>query len=147
MDIGSQIMDRLPTVQNPTPAPDIRVTVAAAAEFERMRVKRDRPTAVLRVRVVPETGCGDFRYAMGIEPCARDGDVTLEAHGITLIVDLESANLLQGSTIDYSEALIDGGFKINNPSARSICGRGQSFSLTGRAIASQHAGQGVGNLG
>ena len=134
-------MDRLPTIQTPATDPDIDVTAAAAGEFERMRVKRNRPTAVLRVRVVPETGCGDFRYAMGMEPHPREGDLTLEAHGMTLILDAESAELLRGSTIDFSEALIDGGFKINNPNARSMCGCGQSFSLTGRAIASQHAGR------
>ena len=127
-------------------APILSVEVSAAAEFERMRQKRNRPDVVLRVRVVPETGCGDFRYAMGIEPKPRDGDTTIDAHGITIIIDPESVDLLHGSTLEYSDSLMDGGFKIQNPRARSECGCGQSFSLTGRAIKSEHARGGLSAL-
>ena len=126
--------------------PILSVEVSAAAEFERMRQKRNRPDAVLRVRVVPETGCGDFRYAMGIEPGPRDGDTTIDAHGITVIIDPESADLIHGSTLEYSDSLMDGGFKIRNPRARSECGCGQSFSLTGREIKSEHARRGLPTL-
>ncbi len=125
-------------------APMLEVSPSAAGEFDRMRARRRRPDAVLRVRVVPESGCGDFRYAMGIEPGPRDGDMTIEAHGVTVIVDAESADLLRGSRLDYSDSLMDGGFKVLNPRARSMCGCGQSFSLTGRAITSEHAGGGLG---
>ena len=117
----------------------LTVDRSAAAEFERMRDKRNRPDAVLRVRVVPDSGCGDFRYAMGIEPEPRQGDTSINAHGVTVIVDADSVDLLHGSTLEFSDSLIDGGFKIKNPRARSECGCGQSFSLTGREIKSEHA--------
>ena len=125
----------LPQADNPI----LTVERSAAAEFEGMRHKRNRPDAVLRVRVVPESGCGDFRYAMGIEPGPRDGDTSIDAHGVTIIVDADSVDLLHGSTLEFSDSLIDGGFKIRNPRARSECGCGQSFSLTGREIKSEHA--------
>ena len=91
------------------------------------------------MRVVPDSGCGDFRYAMGIEPEPRQGDTSINAHGVTVIVDADSVDLLHGSTLEFSDSLIDGGFKIKNPRARSECGCGQSFSLTGREIKSEHA--------
>lgn len=125
----------LPQVDNPI----LTVERSAAMEFEHMRQKRNRPDAVLRVRVVADSGCGDFRYAMGIEPGPRDGDTSIATHGITVIIDPDSADLLRGSTLEFSSSLIDGGFKIKNPRARSECGCGQSFSLTGREIKSEHA--------
>jgi iron-sulfur cluster assembly protein len=124
-------------------APVLTVRPSAAAEFERMRTKRNRPDAVLRVRVIVDSGCGDFRYAMGIEPGPREGDQSIPAHGVTIIVDSESAELLRGSTLDYSDSLMDGGFKVLNPRAQSTCGCGQSFSLTGREITSEHVRGGL----
>ncbi|MCY3749689.1 MAG: iron-sulfur cluster assembly accessory protein [Chloroflexi bacterium] len=125
-------------------APILRVQPSAAAEFDRMRTKRNRPDAVLRVRVIVDSGCGDFRYAMGIEPGPRDGDQSIPAHGVTVVVDQESADLLRGSTLEYSDSLMDGGFKVLNPRAQSVCGCGQSFSLTGREITSEHVRGGLG---
>lgn len=125
-------------------APILVVQPSAAAEFDRMRTKRNRPDAVLRVRVIVDSGCGDFRYAMGIEPGPRDGDQSIPAHGVTVIVDAESAELLRGSALEYSDSLMDGGFKVRNPRAQSVCGCGQSFSLTGREITSEHVRGGLG---
>ena len=128
-------------------APILAVQPSAAAEFDRMRTKRNRPDAVLRVRVVVDSGCGDFRYAMGIEPGPRDGDQSIPAHGVTVVVDPKSAELLRGSTLEYSDSLMDGGFKVRNPRAQSECGCGQSFSLTGREITSEHTLGGLGGPG
>ena len=125
-------------------APVLKVEPSAAVEFERMRTKRNRPDAVLRVRVVVDSGCGDFRYAMGIEPGPREGDQSIPAHGVTVVLDADSAELLRGSTLEYSDSLMDGGFKVRNPRAQSECGCGQSFSLTGREITSEHLRGGLG---
>jgi iron-sulfur cluster assembly accessory protein len=57
----------------------------------------------------------------------RDGDVTAEFHGVSVLVDADSAPYMQGAVIDYSDALNGGGFKINNPNAHRSCGCGKSF--------------------
>ena len=44
-----------------------------------------------------------------------------------VLVDPFSANYIQGSLIDFSDALTGGGFKIKNPRATSSCGCGKSF--------------------
>ena len=129
------MIESLPLAARP---PVLVVTPSAAAQFERMRAKRNKFEAVLRVRVVPDSGCGDYRYAMGIEPGPREEDLTIDSHGIQVIIDPASVDLLRGSTLDYSDALIDGGFKLNNPNANSACGCGQSFTTSGRAVVSEH---------
>jgi iron-sulfur cluster assembly accessory protein len=57
----------------------------------------------------------------------RDGDLTLDAFGLSVVVDPESANFIRGAVIDYADSLTGGGFKITNPNARHSCGCGKSF--------------------
>ncbi len=44
-----------------------------------------------------------------------------------VVVDPKSLMFVFGMTLDYSDDLIGGGFKFNNPNAASTCGCGQSF--------------------
>jgi len=46
---------------------------------------------------------------------------------VTLIVDTDSLSYLDGSTIDYVDALNDSGFRVINPNANRSCGCGTSF--------------------
>jgi len=57
----------------------------------------------------------------------RDGDETTEVAGVTVLVDAFSAPYVRGSTVDYSDDLTSGGFKIVNPNAQESCGCGKSF--------------------
>ncbi|MBI4641356.1 MAG: iron-sulfur cluster assembly accessory protein [Candidatus Tectomicrobia bacterium] len=80
----------------------------------------------LRMRVVGG-GCSGLQYEMGIDDKSRPGDKVLESHGVKVYVDLKSALYLAGAEIDYVDGLMQSGFKISNPNARSTCGCGQSF--------------------
>jgi len=53
--------------------------------------------------------------------------LTLDAFGLSVVVDPESANFIRGAVIDYADSLTGGGFKITNPNARHSCGCGKSF--------------------
>ena len=57
----------------------------------------------------------------------RDGDIVAEENGVTILVDPISANYLRGTVVDFSDALVGGGFKISNPNAKQSCGCGKSF--------------------
>ena len=57
----------------------------------------------------------------------RLGDKVLESYGVPIFVDLKSALYLAGTEVDYVEGLMESGFKITNPNAKSTCGCGQSF--------------------
>jgi iron-sulfur cluster assembly accessory protein len=47
---------------------------------------------------------------------------------VRVVVDSASAELLVGSTLDYSDGLQGAGFHIVNPNATRTCGCGSSFS-------------------
>jgi iron-sulfur cluster assembly protein len=68
-----------------------------------------------------------MQYGMAFEEFARDYDRVVEVEGVRLLVDPTSLMYLQGSTIDYVDSLMGGGFRIENPNAVSTCGCGHSF--------------------
>jgi iron-sulfur cluster assembly accessory protein len=75
---------------------------------------------------VEQGGCSGMQYGMIFDE-KRDGDLTGEQHGIEIVVDPISANYLRGTVVDFSDALVGGGFKISNPNAKQSCGCGKSF--------------------
>lgn len=81
----------------------------------------------LRVRVIGG-GCSGFTYDLFFEDETTELDSTFESHGIKLFVDMMSLQYLDGTEIDYVDGLHGAGFKFLNPSAKSTCGCGSSFS-------------------
>jgi iron-sulfur cluster assembly accessory protein len=81
---------------------------------------------VLRV-AVQGGGCSGFQYALGFDRGPQDGDNQIEMHGVTVVVDPFSAPYLVGAEIDFVDALMGGGFAINNPNVVASCGCGSSF--------------------
>jgi iron-sulfur cluster assembly accessory protein len=69
-------------------------------------------------------------YTMDFLPgsSVTEDDTVVDADGVTLVVDPKSLLFLYGLQLDYSAALIGGGFKFSNPNATSSCGCGTSFS-------------------
>jgi iron-sulfur cluster assembly protein/iron-sulfur cluster insertion protein len=55
-------------------------------------------------------------------------DVVREYSAIKVLVDPASAELLTGSTLDYTDGLQGAGFHLTNPNATRTCGCGSSFS-------------------
>ena len=49
------------------------------------------------------------------------------ASGVRVVVDEKSALYLVGTELDFVDSLMESGFKINNPNAKTTCGCGQSF--------------------
>jgi iron-sulfur cluster assembly accessory protein len=83
---------------------------------------------VLRV-AIQGGGCSGFQYGLGFDRGVQEGDVELEQHGVTLVVDPFSAPYLRGAQIDFLDGLQESGFKIDNPNATSACGCGHSFQV------------------
>jgi len=48
---------------------------------------------------------------------------------VQVIVDSQQLEHLDGLILDYSEDLMGGGFRFNNPNAKVVCGCGNSFSI------------------
>jgi len=68
-----------------------------------------------------------MQHAMTLDE-KREGDFSAEFFGVSVVVDRVSAEYLQGATIDFSDALTGGGFKVSIPKAQSSCGCGKSFA-------------------
>jgi iron-sulfur cluster assembly accessory protein len=100
---------------------------AAGKVKEIMGMQTPAPTA-LRVAVVGG-GCSGFQYHMAFETQTNESDNVYEFDGLKVLVDQMSSMYLEGVEIDYIESLEGAGFKFNNPSVKSTCGCGSSFSV------------------
>ena len=70
-------------------------------------------------------GCSGFQYDFSFDTKAEQDDLVFN----NVLIDKKSAELLNGSEVDYVSELIGESFKITNPQSTSSCGCGVSFSL------------------
>lgn len=122
---------------------DERVSLvpAAAAKIRSLLAERNLPNHGLRV-FVAGGGCSGMQYGMALEPEAGEFDTVVETDGVKVFIDPTSMMYLAGSTIDYVDNLMGGGFRIDNPQAVSTCGCGHSFRTQGSPGASASDGCG-----
>ena len=104
----------------------ITVTDKAAEKARNILTERGVENGALRVFVVGG-GCSGYQYGMAIARNREDDDIAIEVSGVTLLVDEESAPLLDGAEVDYVEDLMKSGFTIFNPNADRSCACGSSF--------------------
>ncbi|HEY6567999.1 MAG TPA: iron-sulfur cluster assembly accessory protein [Actinomycetota bacterium] len=107
----------------------IAVTDAASRKARELADRQGTPAAALRIRVTAG-GCSGFSYelAFDAEP-ATDDLVVTATDGFRVLIDPRSAPILQGSTLDFDDALMGGGLKIRNPQVTHECACGDSFSV------------------
>lgn len=105
----------------------ITITEEAAAEAKRLMEQEKLEGYVLRVGV-QGGGCAGLSYTLGFDKNVTDTDIVMEEHGLKIVCDNKSMLYLNGATLEYVKDLMGGGFKFNNPNARSTCGCGSSFS-------------------
>lgn len=104
----------------------IFLTEAASLQVKEMMKHNEEEGAYLRVGV-KGGGCSGLSYGMGFDHEAKEDDQLFEQFGIKILVDKESAPILQGTKIDYKQSMMGGGFTIDNPNAIASCGCGSSF--------------------
>ncbi len=109
------------------PSP-IQFTEAAARKVKELLAEEGSPDLKLRV-FVTGGGCAGFQYGFTFDEHVNDDDTTVEAHGVTLVIDPMSYQYLMGAEIDYKEDLEGAQFVIRNPNAVTTCGCGSSFSV------------------
>jgi iron-sulfur cluster assembly accessory protein len=105
----------------------VTLTEAAAAKVASLLEEEGNPDLFLRVGVRPG-GCSGYSYDMFFDSEISEGDVVRTFGKVKVVVDPASAELLQGSVVDYKDGLRDAGFHITNPNATRTCGCGSSFS-------------------
>jgi iron-sulfur cluster assembly accessory protein len=118
----------LVSMEAPTAAA-FTVTDKAAQKVRRLSVKEGRREPVLRVRVVAG-GCSGFSYELSfIDGPAEDDAVIEGAEGVRVVIDPKSAPIVEGSTLEFDDALMGGGLRVRNPRAVHECACGESFSI------------------
>jgi len=108
--------------------PLVSLTARAVEMLKKTRAREGLSEAhALRISVVGG-GCSGFSYQLDFDDTPREGDVTVEADGVRVVVDPTSAPYLAGTELDFVSSLHGGGFRFSNPKATQTCGCGSSFS-------------------
>ncbi|MHB2026264.1 MAG: HesB/IscA family protein [Elusimicrobiota bacterium] len=105
----------------------VTITEKAAARVKLLAQKQGKPPR-LRVKVGPG-GCSGLSYQFEIGADRAPEDIVFEGHGAAAMVDPRSDFFIGGSEIDYFESLMEAGFRVKNPQAKSACSCGTSFSV------------------
>lgn len=106
----------------------IQMTEAALKQVLMLREKQGNDLC-LRVGV-RQGGCSGMSYMMNFESIqnVQPEDEIFDYEGFQVVCDRKSLLYLYGLVLDYSDALIGGGFQFTNPNASQTCGCGKSFS-------------------
>ena len=112
------------------------IVVSEKAANEVKRIINDQQSSgsmpekiYLRLRVVGG-GCSGFQHKLDLDPVVNEKlDEVFEFHGIPVVVDKRSLVYLDGANVDFHDEINKRGFSVSNPSAKSTCGCGSSFSM------------------
>lgn len=112
-----------------TPTKGIQLTETA---LKHVSLLRQQQGTDLYLRVgVRQGGCSGMSYMMDFEEPSQIGehDEVFDYNGFKIVCDRKSLLYLYGLVLDYSNAMIGGGFQFTNPNAAQTCGCGKSFGV------------------
>lgn len=73
-------------------------------------------------------GCSGLSYSLGFEyEINEELDTVEEINGIPVVLNNQDIPIIKGTTIDFKQNMMGGGFSIDNPNAIISCGCGSSF--------------------
>ena len=111
----------------------IALSPLAVEKLTEVMKEEGQESSALRISVLPG-GNGGVQYMLSLEPEPTDDDLLIEGYDIKIIVDEDSATLVEGAEIDYVDGLMRSGFVINNPNLPSTgggCGGGGGCACGG----------------
>jgi iron-sulfur cluster insertion protein len=106
----------------------VGLSQAAAERVAYLRRMEGDESLMLRL-TVSGGGCSGFQYGFDLTRDVAAGDHVFEQHGVPLLVDEISLDLLAGAEVDYVEDLAGSAFVVRNPNATASCGCGNSFAV------------------
>lgn len=107
---------------------NIKITQKAATRIKAILEAENKLGYALRISVVGG-GCSGMNYNIAFDNKKGEFDKVYESLGVNIYCDLQSWLYLKGTTIDFSDDILSGGFKLENPNAARTCGCGTSFSV------------------
>ena len=102
---------------------NIKFTDEALKQIEKI-ILENKPEKFFRI-TVQGGGCSGFKYNFSFDKKIRKDDLIFNK----TIIDKQSLDIIDGSTIDFNKEMIGNSFVIKNPKAASSCGCGMSFSI------------------
>ncbi|MEL6620482.1 MAG: iron-sulfur cluster assembly accessory protein [Pseudomonadota bacterium] len=104
----------------------VSITPRAAAQISRLMEKEGH--SGLRIGV-KKGGCAGMEYTMEYVETADPNDEVVEQDGARVLIAPMAQMFLFGTEIDYETALLESGFKFNNPNVSDACGCGESINF------------------
>ncbi|WP_026732978.1 iron-sulfur cluster assembly accessory protein [Fischerella sp. PCC 9605] len=108
----------------------IQLSESALRQVKFLQSRQGGKDLCLRVGV-RQGGCSGMSYLMDFEDPSKitSGDEVFDYDGFKIVCDRKSLLYLYGLMLDYSDAMIGGGFQFTNPNAAQTCGCGKSFGV------------------
>ena len=103
------------------------LTGAAAKRIKSMLL--DEPEGSFFRVAVLGGGCSGFQYDFSIDGKKQADDCVFVSHGVEVVIDEMSLELIDTAELDYRQDLMGSYFAVNNPNATASCGCGTSFSV------------------
>ena len=123
------------TILPPPPALTLREgneTLVLLTESAGIKVRsliaREKQGEFLRI-AISGGGCNGLSYKLRFTPEPKKGDILVRTAGVQVLVYPKTSLYLKGTHLDFSTAMIAGGFKFSNPNAKASCSCGESFSV------------------
>ena len=106
----------------------LNVTDNALKQVKELKRAQNLPDTVFLRMGVKGGGCSGMSYLLEFDSEMGAHDKEFDVDGIKVVCDKKSYLYLNGTTLDYVQQGLTGGFTFVNPQAKSSCGCGTSFS-------------------
>ena len=104
------------------------VTITPKAAAQIIKLMTDKGHAGLRIGV-KKGGCAGMEYTMEYVDEADPHDEVVDQDGARVMIAPMAQMFLFGTEIDYEVALLESGFRFNNPNVADACGCGESIKF------------------
>ena len=100
----------------------------AVKQVKQLKSAQNLPETVFLRMGVKGGGCSGMSYQLEFDSEMGPHDKEFDIDGVKVVCDKKSYLYLNGTTLDYVQQGLTGGFTFVNPQAKSSCGCGTSFS-------------------
>jgi iron-sulfur cluster assembly protein len=104
------------------------LTEAAVKQVKQLKDAQNLGEDVFLRMGVRGGGCSGMSYSLEFDTELGPHDKQFDIDGVRVVCDRKSYLYLTGTTLDYVQQGLTGGFTFVNPNAKSSCGCGTSFS-------------------
>ncbi len=122
----------------------LEITVKAQEMLNQYISQGDDTDVAVRIEIVGR-GPNGFNYDLQLVPLkdAKEGDLETESNGLSILIAERSVQYIDGTTLDYKETLMGGGFAFDNPNPLWIDELSQSVA----DVISEHVNPAVASHG